>query len=849
MENADAKTGRRAGLWKRVCGPLLVISILAAYSGAPVAHARPGAAGTTLPTAPPASNAPLAPPVIRPRAPRSARPGEAHRAPWAAPWAATQEGPLANDTFLPVDEAASAAFARGDEHYLTHASGGAGGASAGQLERAFDAWRDAVAGSPVGAAVPPPGGAPWAPGVGGINGSNGPPGAKGTNGAPGATGAPGANGTPGANGAPGANGTPGAAGAPGANGVPGASDLPPRHSLGVEEALLLRLEGLPSAQLARFAERFSGLANAALEAALRREPAPAAGGQGGSHRFPAAADLAALERAFPATEGAVRAALALADGALERARRSAADTWLRRAARNLALASAAGPSLARLTAAIERRRRHLEALSPPAPPEAWTLVDGLRAGGSLSLTSSRSRGRQQLPIRGNVQPGMTALADGTLVVQVQELAFFYPPGRQPFAVAPRQGLHRPDHPLPPESGTATTGRWPLYPLALYRPGEPLPDRRQVVLLVAGRSASRGDNALLAMELSAEMPVAMPRWTFSGSGGQPRGTRDHSAAEALGPGRWEWEPGPLLLDDLVLVQARQASSGSASVKSWLVALERETGAVAWKLFLAKGAPLRGSGRGAAGVPRPWSTPMPPGQPLASVAGAVFCGSNLGSGSLVDATDGRLRWTLKNRRASSHEASWKNAAPPPIAGRGPERRPVVIWTPTDSDRLYELSGTPGPGPTTDPVGESAGPLASARSLPFCAPPRPRGEAEELVGADGERLLFLGRSGARLTLSLWESNGRRADSLYLGRGEAFTGTALSSSQRTMFATGRGLYLFDTSSDPSLIQIAPLDDLDDRSLALSATGGTVFARGQRVWVLAPGRLDEFQVMSSRDE
>ena len=68
-------------------------------------------------------------------------------------------------------------------------------------------------------------------------------------------------------------------------------------------------------------------------------------------------------------------------------------------------------------------------------------------------------------------------------------------------------------------------------------------------------------------------------------------------------------------------------------------------------------------------------------------------------------------------------------------------------------------------------------------------------------------------------------------------------------MFATGRGLYLFDTSSDPSLIQIAPLDDLDDRSLALSATGGTVFARGQRVWVLAPGRLDEFQVMSSRDE
>jgi hypothetical protein len=692
------------------------------------------------------------------------------------PLPAGQEGPLANDTFLPLNERAAAAFTRGDEIYTAQAGAG----DERQLERAFDSWRQALVLSVTGDAVPPP-----------------------------------------------------SAG----------EDTSPRHSLGVEEALLLRLAGLPPAERALFSERFTVLAQSAFRFALAAT---------GSTQV---ARLADLEREYPATVAAVRAALALADRALETGRPSAARTFLERAARHRRLAgedeAAPGSGPGDLAAAIERRRACLTELLPPPASEDWARVDRLEHAGSRVLRTNRTRRMLPLPLRGNVQPGRALLADGTLITQDRERAYVIPPHRPAFAFQPWKYVSRREEPLPPETGSAATGRWPLYPLALNGPADIARGEQPRFLLVAGRSAAVGDNALVALDLSPNAPIARDLWTFSGSVGPARGEGQRSTEKALGTGRWEWEPGPVLSDTTVLVQARQAASEGASdsLNLWLIALAKDTGEVLWKRFLAKGAPLRDARRaGNPGPVRAWTTPTPPGQPLAKVGGAVFCGTNLGVAALVDAADGRLRWTIKNRRAPTMAGGWKIAAPPPITERGIEAQPVIVWTPADSDHLYELLGPMNSGGTHAPT-LGGGPLARARVLPFASSPRPRGEAIELLGASGDRLFFLGRSGARLTLTLWEANGRRADSLYLGRNETFTGAGLTSPRRAMFATSRGLYLFDTSVDPSLLELAPLGVLSDADPARAATGGTVFARGTRVWVLAPGRLDEFRVRGPGDE
>ncbi|MDP6370321.1 MAG: hypothetical protein QF615_11980, partial [Planctomycetota bacterium] len=329
----------------------------------------------------------------------------------------SQEGPLANDTFLPGHGEASAAFERGDELYRAQAA--APTHSRSELESTFDAWRAAVLASPTGAAVPPPRPAE----------------------------------------------------------LPG---LPPRHSLGVEEALLLRLEGLTGAELAIFSSRFRELARGALRSALGSQ-GPAAD-ESQQRDFPA---LAALEREYPATAAACRAALALADHALERGRPSAAGTWLGRASRHLALVSKAeradlegtatqdptdkaeeGGSLfstAALESALERRREHLAELTPPAPGPAWAKASSLAASATRPLTSSRTRGMRQLPIRSNVQPGLTVLGDGSLVVQARGQVFVFPAGRRPFVMEPWKFIGGQSSPPPPESGSASSGRWPLYP--------------------------------------------------------------------------------------------------------------------------------------------------------------------------------------------------------------------------------------------------------------------------------------------------------------------------------------------------------------------------------------------------
>ncbi|MDP6840003.1 MAG: hypothetical protein QF724_13795, partial [Planctomycetota bacterium] len=451
----------------------------------------------------------------------------------------SQEGPLANDTFLPGHGEASAAFERGDELYRAQAA--APTHSRSELESTFDAWRAAVLASPTGAAVPPPRPAE----------------------------------------------------------LPG---LPPRHSLGVEEALLLRLEGLTGAELAIFSSRFRELARGALRSALGSQ-GPAAD-ESQQRDFPA---LAALEREYPATAAACRAALALADHALERGRPSAAGTWLGRASRHLALVSKAeradlegtatqdptdkaeeGSSLfstGALESALERRREHLAELTPPAPGPAWAKASSLAASATRPLTSSRTRGMRQLPIRSNVQPGLTVLGDGSLVVQARGQVFVFPAGRRPFVMEPWKFIGGQSSPPPPESGSASSGRWPLYPLDLGAATDPRSQGRQRALLVCGRSSANSDNCLVAIEFSALMPVGLPLWTFASTQTPDKG--GHSTTDALGPGRWEWEPGPIVLDELVLVQARQAASGdgSASVKSHLVALERDTGALIWQRFLA------------------------------------------------------------------------------------------------------------------------------------------------------------------------------------------------------------------------------------------------------------------------
>jgi hypothetical protein len=576
---------------------------------------------------------------------------------------------------------------------------------------------------------------------------------------------------------------------------------PARVLEGVESALLRRLAGLLPEEEARWRERTEPLAGSALSAAGNRPRA-----------------LAAVERLHPRTDGAARAALRLADQALEAGRRDAAAAWAARGSRH-----ATDP---RLLAAFELRAA---AAAPPARPDrtaGWRSGTRLVAAGQLDLHPAQRSpfGRRRDATFGGVNAGLVRLADGRLAVQTPIDVFLVTQDAD--GDLARGGSFDPYElvsgvlgPLPPlwfEADRMPPG-WPL---------EPATDGRDLVLVLGRTQRSDEPNALAVVQpppppgAALQPPLPKLRWAVQGDRIARAGDAEATPHPALAPlAAADVQPGPVVVGERVVALFRTADGES---EAWLAAFELATGEPAWLRFLARGTPVtrdlgRLQGRQADQVLRRAS---PPPLALHSAAGAaLFVDTGLGAASLVDLVDGRLDWSFRSRRRRGSARGWTGWRPLHAPdGPGPGG---VLWAPADSDRLYRLVPAP---------------LASPGD-PLWAAPRAIGEATALLGGERGAEVVLGRAGARLTVSERRADGRRLDALWLGPGEQFRGPGLCSARRVAACSDRGLYLFDREQELLLLDYAPLPGLPSGTSVGLADGG------DDIFVLGDGSLWAFRV------
>ena len=188
-------------------------------------------------------------------------------------------------------------------------------------------------------------------------------------------------------------------------------------------------------------------------------------------------------------------------------------------------------------------------------------------------------------------------------------------------------------------------------------------------------------------------------------------------------------------------------------------------------------------------------------------------------LVDALDGELLWSLKNRRRPEQEVGW-NGARPLLAPEGT----ALLWQPMDSDRMYVL-GT-APIASDEPTG---GLMLRA--------PVPLAEARLLHGGEADEQIVSGASGRERTLSARRAGRDRVDALDLGPEEEFRGLGRVSQARAWVATDRELMLFDRTRELYLLQaesLAPLGGLP--------AGGDVHARDDLVLVVGSAGVWRFR-------
>jgi len=576
-----------------------------------------------------------------------------------------------------------------------------------------------------------------------------------------------------------------------------------RRAEGVPYAVLRRLRGVTEDERRKWRGRFQSLALAALQEAHDDE-----------------ARLARVERDHPLTEGAARAALRLADRAFERGATGDALEWLERAARHV-------PEQPEFERATTVRREAIasfrEARRVRAPAERWRTTEHLALVGSERLTSRSLRNPVAGPLGRTVEPGLAFLDDGSVVIQSAVALFRL--GSTHGTSAPG-GRIRLDSfrtndflgtPIALPYASSSTGGWPLRPAT---------DGRDVVLVVGRAGRSERDvlegNALVGLRFgSNRIPVI--RWVVASEPGE--GVPGIPTPRVVPDGPWEFQPGPVIHGGRVFVQARTvprpgSSADESGSRLHVFAIELATGRALWSRFLAKASDLApDQGRRFAVVPGLTS----PGQPLAIAGGKVFVGTGSGLGFLLDAPDGRVAWSVSCRRRKFKDAGWPGSRPP-IVFDAPQGR-GILWAPFDSDFLYTLSVDPG----------------RTEERLFLAEPRAIGAAEDLVTGDVEEVIVLGRSGPRRALGTWARDGGRRSSLYFARGESFMGSAIASEERVILATDRSLYLFDRAREMFLVDVQPLAQAG-QGAAGGTLGGTVYARGARVFVLGPDMLWLFE-------
>ena len=592
-----------------------------------------------------------------------------------------------------------------------------------------------------------------------------------------------------------------------------------RRTEAIENAVLRRLCGLDPAERQVWSDHFRPLEEE------RAAPLFVTRGLTNASR---ATGLRALEREFPGTRSAFRAALWLFEDALESGEPRSAWVWLERARMHSKLLGEHGDNhaLGMRSGALDRMLEF-----PGERNDSWPRADEFEPleGHPLTLPN-RSKPRSMARIEG--QPGMAFLKGGAVLVQTTGTCWLMGGEEEDRIFEPWRLAQELTQPIP--RSVNRTGRdWPFYPLA-GATEEAATSIYQDIYIISGRADGQASNLLQRIRPPhrTELPVAV--WSLGGAGLFLDSGAHVALDTLLAPGMWEFQPGPILVEGTLFVQARcwvtTESNGDVranapgEAQSWLLALDAATGVPRWKRMLSRGTDIVSSNTlrlSGAGLIRT------PAQPLRATGRMVFVGTNLGASFLLDIADGRLVTSFANDRREDSATGWESTLRPNAWESATESEPVLLWAPADGLELYGLRA----GLDFAPRGSDA----AGNLLPD--PPLVRGESRVLLGGGPREVLVLGKAGARHTVSTHDlRTGARRDSIYLALEEKPIPGALLQSDRLLFATDRGLYRLDRSRELYLEAFQPLRMTSD-----FAPGGLI-AKGQNLYLLAAGALFHFQ-------
>ncbi len=586
-----------------------------------------------------------------------------------------------------------------------------------------------------------------------------------------------------------------------------------RRSEGVSEAVLRRLLALPIADRVAWQERIHKEAEGLLATSSNDSSL-----------------LARVERNTPLTPAATQAALRLADRSLERGRIEDTRTWLRRAERHAATLSELAEETAPLRASLALRQEVLASLDPAERHDqphvqAYQAALALKPTLTARLESTQVLSPQVRPtaLGRSVISGGAFLTDGTLFVQTPRGVALFRDGVLHGRGGERKRRHTNDELLgltvTPPYALPSAGGWPLLPSTTGMDAIVVVGRGRGGRVVGNIPLSAKGNHVVCLHLAPGGRLRV-RWRLSQEGLYVPNQELTPWDEALDlPGRFEFQPGPVVVDGRVFVQARGLTHPDSdgvlqSADLWLLALDHSTGQLIWKRPLARPSDLRRRGSAGNDVP---TTAMP----LAVEQGVVVAGTNMGVTLALDALDGRQLWSFRTRRRGLDSHGWPGSRPPSITGQGDNAQ--VIFAPYDSDRLYCLALRP-----------RLGQRILRRAV------IPQGSLIDVAGAaldeEGLELVFLGRDGRHQALRSLDAQHELRSSLYLGVGERFTGQTLLSSQRAYAASNRGLYLFDRDREYYLQAMGVMESIG------AGVGGNVVARGDIVAVTGHDSLWVFQ-------
>jgi hypothetical protein len=502
--------------------------------------------------------------------------------------------------------------------------------------------------------------------------------------------------------------------------------------------------------------------------------------------------LAALCSRYPGTHASVRSALLLNELESELNRPHHARAWQRQAEQGATLLNDG-----RLIAAAAARAEE----SAPITYESWETADEWEVVDFAVLTKDTSSAASGVR-------GMTRWNETQVFIQSAELGWTLKERGKGSAFALEE--------LARLSGQPLARGW-------KRPGSAWRHRPsskgELAFSVLGRVRDVRSNALFAFRPGA--PPA-PRWSL-GEGGwrDASGAALASLENAIGAGAWEFQPCPLAVDDLLIVQARRwdlSDKGDSSLllnfarpEAVALALDLETGELVWKRSLARGSDLLpGEGERFAATRTPAiSAPSP-----------VLCGTSLvfatglGACATLDLAEGRPLRAVLGQRASK---GFKYAPEP-----SPAAETSVLWAPFGGKSVYELL-----------LGSLHPELESS---PFAQDPALSSEWSSIIGSyEDSPLIALSRGGRDQI----EHHGRADRSIQLSLGETLVGAHQLGSERLLSASDRGLFIFDLTRGLYLVGHTPLDP------SVQCLPQGLVAADSRAWILTEEGVYRLRVKS----